>query len=57
MSNPRDEATEDHPNIVGTDPDFAIGDEDPAAAERTQEHESEDDEDPGDDGIAVEDLP
>lgn len=56
MSNPRDETTEDHPNIVGTDPDFAVGDEDPSAAERAQNHES-DDEDPGDDGISVEDLP
>ncbi len=51
MSNPMDDSDQDRPTVVGTDPDMNIGDEDPAASERAE------DDDQDDDRVDVEDLP
>lgn len=49
MSNPMDDSGEDRPTVVGTDPDMNIGDDDPAASERSDDQD--------DDSVDVEDLP
>lgn len=55
MSNPMDDSDEDRPNVVGTDPDMNIGDDDPAASQRAEDDEEDDAQD--DDRVDVEDLP
>lgn len=51
MSNPLDEQKDERPTVVGTDPDFNVGDEDPTASERADGEEDDEDE------VDVEDLP